>query len=212
MFVTVFAFFAIVFTGRYPRRIFDFVVGVFRWSWRVRFYTLTVFGTDRYPPFSLKPRDDYPADLHIDYPQRLSQWMPLVKWFLAIPHFLVLGALMGFSVSSDGKVGQSIFRDQFSIVELRADVMESESVYSLQTLLPTEFRDYPYVNEIEEGSHSFPGLLQVLILIALIALLFTGKYHKDIFRLVMGINRWNYRVSAYVTLLTDRYPHFRLMD
>src|SRR3954471_2104187 len=63
--VTVIAFFPILFTGRYPRGLFEFNVGGRRWSWRVGFYSFSVLGTDRSPPFSLSP-SDYPAELSVE--------------------------------------------------------------------------------------------------------------------------------------------------
>jgi hypothetical protein len=94
--LTVVAFVAILVTGRYPRAIFDFTVGVLRWSWRVSYYAYGALGTDRYPPFSLRSDPGYPADLHVEYPERLSRGLVLVKsWLLAIPHYFVLAALTG---------------------------------------------------------------------------------------------------------------------
>jgi hypothetical protein len=156
--VSIIAFFAILFTGKYPRGLFGFNEGVLRWSWRVSFYSYGVLGTDKYPPFSLE-KAKYPADLEIKYPRKLSRGLVLIKWWLlAIPHYAVVGMMEG---SYGGRGG---------------------------------------------------GLNIVLVLIAGVALLFTGKYHKDIFKLVVGINRWGYRVAAYAALMTDEYPPFRLWD
>ena len=162
--LTVIAFFAILFTGRYPRRLFDFNVGVLRWGWRVSFYSYGALGTDTYPPFTLRSFD-YPADLEIDYPEKLKNGLVLVKWFLAIPHYAALAALAGWAAG-----------------------------------------------HAKGWSLPFGGLLWVLLAIVAVLLLFTGKYHRDIFKLVMGIQRWSYRVIAYVGLMTDEYPPFRLWE
>jgi len=97
--LTVAAFFAILFTERYPRSIFEFNVGVMRWSWRVAYYSYGALGTDRYPPFSLGAEPDYPATLDVEYPEQLSRGLALVKWWLlALPHYLVVGILVGSGV------------------------------------------------------------------------------------------------------------------
>ncbi|MBP3043269.1 DUF4389 domain-containing protein [Arthrobacter jiangjiafuii] len=195
---TVIAGIVILFTGRYPRGLFDFNVGVIRWSWRVTFYATRVLGTDRYPPFTLETTD-YPADFSVDYPRELSRWLVLVKWWLlVIPQALVVSAITesatvvyrfwgpGAGGASAGGWNQ-VWDD---------DGMFSGSRWGQQ---------WPAVT-VWEGL----SLLSLLVLIAVIILLFTGRYPRQLFDLVMGLNRWTYRVLAYGALMRDEYPPFRL--
>lgn len=140
---------AILCTGRYPRPLFDFNVGVLRWSWRVMNYRFPMNTTDRYPPFSLKTDPDYPGDLDVDYPEKLVNWAVLVKWWLlALPQIIMCWAM--------------------------------------------------------------EPLLQVLCVISAVRLLARGTVSEDMFDLLMGMVRWRYRVAAYVSLMSDEYPPFRL--
>ncbi|MEO8750096.1 MAG: DUF4389 domain-containing protein [Allobranchiibius sp.] len=164
--LTVIAGFAILFSGRYPRWIFDFNLGVIRWTWRVSFYAISAFGTDRYPPFTLKEVADYPATFTVDYPQHLSRGLVLIKWWLlALPHYLVVAVFAGGWAFAGG-------------------------------------------NGWRSGGGG--GLISLLAVVACVILLVRGRYPRDLFSFLMGLNRWCYRVLAYAMLMRDEYPPFRL--
>jgi uncharacterized membrane protein len=148
---------SILITTRFPRTLFEFNVGVMRWTWRVAFYAYSALGTDRYPPFSLSPDPTYPAEFSVDYPERLSRGLVLVKWWLlALPQLIIVG----------------VFAGGF-------------------------------------GLH-FGNLIGLLAVVSAVVLAVTGRYPEQVFDLIMGLNRWCYRVLAYVALMRDEYPPFRL--
>ena len=110
---------------------------------------------------------DYPAHLEVDYPERLSRGLVLVKWWLlAIPHYLIVALLAGG-------------------VAYGVTGADDETWVSI-------------------------SLIGVLVLVAAVVLLFTGRYPQQVFDLVLGLNRWVLRVAGYVSLMTDQYPPFRL--
>ena len=61
-----------------------------------------------------------------------------------------------------------------------------------------------------DGIDHWPGLITFLAVIAGVVLLFRGRYPSDIFEVVIGLNRWAWRVVAYGALMRDEYPPFRL--
>jgi hypothetical protein len=161
---TVAAGVCVLLTQRYPRRLFDFNVGVLRWTWCVGHYGYLSLGTDRYPPFTLRPTP-YPATLTVPYPQQLSRWLVLVKWLLVVPHLLIVGVVVGTNLDSDPS---------------------------------------PYLPPVSGG------LVGLLILVVAAYLTVLRRYPRGLFALLIGLNRWIFRVLAYLALMTDVYPPFRL--
>jgi hypothetical protein len=84
------AFFAILFTTKYPQPLFEFVVNIYRWQ--ANLYAYLGLMRDEYPPFSWEP-GQYPVSFVVAYPPELNLWMPLVKWLLAFPHYVALFVL-----------------------------------------------------------------------------------------------------------------------
>jgi hypothetical protein len=87
LFVVIISFFAVLFTGRYPEGMFNYMVGVHRWGVRVGAYVLLM--VDPYPPFTLDDDPSYPASFDIEYPEHVERWRPLLTWLLVIPFAIV---------------------------------------------------------------------------------------------------------------------------
>ena len=136
----------ILFRQKYPRWWFDWNLAVVKFSARVTAYLALL--RDEYPSTD----EDQAVHVNTAYPnvrEGLRRWMPLVKWLLAIPHYIVLVFLVFAAV--------------------------------------------------------------VATVVAWFAILFTGRYPKDLFEFVVQVMRWYLRVLAYAFLLiTDRYPPFSL--
>src|SRR5437764_8861481 len=136
----------IVFRQKYPRWWFDWNLELLRFSNRVTAYLALL--DDRYPS------TDEQHSVHLDFPypdvrETINRWLPLVKWLLAIPHYIVLA-----------------------------------------------FLDIAAV---------------VVVIVAWLAILFTGRYPRSLFDFIVGVMRWHNRVAGYaLVLITDQYPPFRL--
>lgn len=142
------AFWAVLFTGRYPRGWFDFQVELIRWGSRVTASLANL--RDEYPAFGRK--GTHPAiQVDIDYPEKLSRGLLILRVlfgfiYVGIPHGI---CLIGRFIAS-----------------------------------------------------------MVVMFIAWWVQLFTAKYPERMFEFNVGTYRWAFRVSAYMSFLTDRYPQF----
>jgi len=86
------AFWAILFTGKYPKSLFDFQVGLLRWNLRLNARLLNI--SDGYPSFGINGTDEY-TSLEVEYPERVSRALMLVRFFFGwlyvyIPHLFIL--------------------------------------------------------------------------------------------------------------------------
>ena len=149
--LTLISLFTVLFTKRIPRPLFDMIATTYRYEWRA--FSYAMFLHEDYPPFDFQPTatDDGVephTTLDITYPEDLNRWKPLYKWFLAIPHYVVLVVL---------------------------------AIGAVFALIASFF-----------------------------AVVFTGEYPDGIRNFLVGVYRYALRVEAYVGLLTDAYPPFKM--
>lgn len=114
--VTFIAWFAILFTKKYPDGLFKFAVGVQRWSINVSAYISLL--RDEYPPFSLDA-GQYPVVFKAGAPGELSRWLIFIKWLLVIPNMIVylfvaiaalfVGFIAWFAILFTGKYPRGMF-------------------------------------------------------------------------------------------------------
>ena len=115
--VSFIAWFAILFTGRYPRGLFDFAIGYMLWNSNVYAYCFLL--RDEYPPFTSE-QNAYPVQFSLRYPDRLSRWKIFLKWLLIIPNWLALYVLLlavlatsvvaWFAILFTGRYPEGLFR------------------------------------------------------------------------------------------------------
>ncbi len=155
--ITVIAWFAILFTGRYPRAMFDFAVGYLRWGVNVFAYIYLL--RDEYPPFS-NADGLYPARFALAYPASLSRWKIFLKWLLVIPnvvvlYFLLLAAMVctviaWFAILFSGRYPEGLFR--FVVGVYRWSMRVNTYLYLLTD-------HYPPFTTAQTPGTTQPGLL-----------------------------------------------------
>jgi Domain of unknown function (DUF4389) len=133
LFVIIASFFAVLFTGRFPEGMFNYLVGVHRWGLRVIAYTDLM--VDPYPPFTLDDDPNYPVHFDIDYPEQVNRWRPLVHWLLVIPYAIVayiiyyLGRIMVFFAFFTILFAKTYPEGMFNIVRVSLRWMARASAY-----------------------------------------------------------------------------------
>lgn len=136
------SFFVILFTGKYPEGMFNFMVGFFRWSANVSAYTGLL--RDEYPPFSLDA-GAYPVTVDIQYPaEGLNRWLVLIKWLLIIPNIIVLAfvfiavfltqVIAWFAILFTGKYPRGLF--DFAVGAYRWNQRANAYMYFLRDEYP----------------------------------------------------------------------------
>ena len=188
--------FVVAFKGEYPPGMFGFVVGVLRWQTRVTAFLFSL--NDRYPPFTLQPADDYPADVLAERPvepSRVYAVFTIVVQFLAFITFVWLALWM---IDNAGTV---------------ASWSGNGGSYDFQANLPTWGGGGLLLRQLAAIPHyfvlAFIGIAAfILWLIVQWVILFVARFPRGLWDVVAGYVRWYTRVNAYAFGLVDRYPPF----
>jgi hypothetical protein len=185
-FVTLIAQVAVAISGEYPPGMFDFVVGVLRWDTRVATFILSL--DDRYPPFTLRPVDDYPVDVMVRRPAQSSR---LYALFTVIVELLFLA----------GTITLAAFLIHRGVHTRRSYNYPSNAGTGL---LLRQIAALPHIIVL-----FFLGIaVFVLWVVVQWVILFTARFPRGWFDFVTGFVRWQTRVSGYALGLIDRYPPF----
>jgi hypothetical protein len=198
------------------------------------------------PPLSAGARD-YPATLELDAPLEVANWRPLVHWFLAIPHYLVLYALKVFSnvltliafffILFTKKFPEPMFniiamyyRYEWRVNTYVGFMRESYPPFTFETMHddpgtdpaklwiahPTELNRWlPLVKVFLAIPHFIVLIVRIVALVfvglaQLFIVLFTGRLNERMRAFSIGVHRYQFRVSSYVSLMRDEYPPFTI--
>jgi hypothetical protein len=194
--IAVIAQFGVVFTGRYPAGLFDFVAGVLRWNTRVQAFVFSL--TDKYPPFALRPDADYSVDVVIERPAHSSR---VYAAFALIVEALFIVGVVALAVwvfnhsadlTSDGR-GSSNFNFNTNFTNGSSGGLILRQIAAVPHLFVLAF----------VGIGAF-----VVWLIVQWIILFGGRYPRGMYDFTAGYVRWQTRVTGYTLGLIDRYPPF----
>jgi hypothetical protein len=167
----------------------------------------------------------YPLRFEVEYPEQLNRWLPLVKWLLAIPHFLIVYALVNvasviqliafFAILFTTKYPRPLFEFVVNIYRWQANVHGQYPV-TYEIDYPDQLNRWlPLVKWLLAFPHYvalvFLGIAALVVwVIAFFAILFTQQFPRGMFDFNVGVLRWYNRVNAYVYFMRDEYPPFSL--
>lgn len=190
--------FVVAFKGEYPAGMHEFVTGVLRWGTRVASFAFSL--TDRYPPFSLRPLDDYPVDIVVRRPSEPSRTYAA---FTIVVQILFVIGMAWFTVW--------VIRN----ADTFASWGSSDGTGSSTWNFPSSWGSGLLLRQLAAIPHyvvlAFIGIAAFFIwFVVQWIILFVARFPAGLYEVMEGYMRWTTRVSAYSLGLVDRYPPFTL--